>query len=66
MDDLREDEERREFLVRCLLLTSHSSSPAYSTMHGYRYPLTDTDVGQRSRTFSLRVSYYRQLEMLTI
>lgn len=45
MDDLPEDEER-EFLVRCLLLTSHSSSLGYSTMRGYQYPLTDTDVGQ--------------------
>lgn len=36
----------RESLVWCLLLTSHSSSPGYSTMREYQYPLTDTDVGQ--------------------
>lgn len=59
----------RESLVRCLLLTSHSSSPGYSTMRGYQYPLTDTDVGQFATNVfitSVVLSYYRRLEMLTI
>lgn len=46
MNDLPED-RARALLVRCrasfLPLIHHQR---YSTMRGYQYPLTDTDVGQ--------------------
>lgn len=44
MDDLPEDGEREPLVrARFLPLIHHHR---YSTMRGYQYPLTDTDVGQ--------------------
>lgn len=44
MDDLPEDEEREPLVRASFLPLIHHQR--YSTMRGYQYPLTDTDVGQ--------------------
>lgn len=44
MDDLPEDGERKPLVRASFLPLIHHHR--YSTMRGYQYPLTDTDVGQ--------------------